>query len=140
MWLDAGDGAFVVAGVFLQEPRHERGDVLAVVFERGRADVDHIETVEEILAERAGLDELGEVLVRRGHEAEIDGNRLAAPQAHDRARLNRPQEFHLRVRVNLADLVEEESPAVRGLEAPGLAVLQGPREGAGRVAEEFRDE
>ena len=69
--LDAGDGSAVCCGDLAEKARDERGDVFAVILQRGRADVDDVQPVVEVLAELAFADELQEVLVRRDNQAEV---------------------------------------------------------------------
>ena len=90
--------------------------------------------VEEVLAERARLHHLGEVPVRRRDHAHVRGARNARTQDLVDPVLQHPQELHLAARVQLADLVEEDRPAARQVEAPP-AVLLRVGEGSAHVAE-----
>ena len=108
-----------------------------MVLQGGRTDVDDVESVVEVLAEASVGDEFDEVPVRGGDEAEVDGDRLGAAHADDGAGFNCTEKLDLCVGVDFADLVQEEGPAVRGLEAAGLAVLEPAREGPRGVAEEL---
>ena len=136
--LDARDGAAVRGGELLQEARDEPGDVLRVVLQGRHADVDDVQPVVEVFAERAVRHHLREVAVRRGDEPEVDGLLRRAAEAADGLRLDRAEKGDLRRHVDLADLVEEERSAVRLLDAALLAVLEAARERPGLVAEELR--
>ena len=102
----------------------------------GRKIGEDVEAVEEILAEfplrHRGL----EVAVRRGHEADVDRDRMCAAEPLELPLLQDAQELHLRRGGQVSHLVQEERPLVGELEAP---LLLGPRvrEGAGLVAEEL---
>ena len=109
-----------------------------MVLEGGRADIDDVQTVVEVFAERPLCEHLQEILVGGGDEPEVDGNRLCAAEADDGARFDRPEKLHLRVEVDFADFVQKERAAVGGFEAAGLAVLKSARECAGHIAEELR--
>ena len=83
-----------------------------------------------------GLDVLRQVAVRRGDDADVD---LPAPVLADAthlALLERAEELRLEAQRHLADLVEEERPAVGRLEEAG-PVGGGAGEGAAHVAEEL---
>src|SRR5207249_8448713 len=77
-----------------------------------------------------------QVAVRRGDDPHVDLHRLAAAHALELALLEHTQELHLRLRGQLPDLVQEDRPAVRELEAAGPA-FRGAGEGALLVAEEL---
>src|SRR5262249_50736262 len=62
--------------------------------------------------------------------------RLVVADASHLARLERPQERRLDVEGELADLVEEESPAV-GVFERAAALLEGAGEGSAAMAEEL---
>ena len=108
-----------------------------MVFQGRQPDADDVQPVVEVFAECAVRHHLREVAVRRGDEAEVDLLLDGAAEAADGLRLDRAQEGDLRGHVDLADLVQEERPAVRLLDAAALAVLEPAREGARLVAEEL---
>ena len=61
-------------------------------------------------------DHRGEIAVRRGDEAHVGGQRLAAADALELALLHEPQQLALQRQRQLADLVEEQRAAVRRLD------------------------
>jgi len=132
----AGDPAVELA-VELPDEVIEQGRDVLLALPQGR-DVDRhdVEPVEEILPEAALPDVLLEVAVGGGHEPDVHLDRLDAADALELVVLDHPQELHLHLPGQIADLVEEERPLVRELEAPGLAG-DGPREGALLVAEQL---
>ena len=114
----------------------EQRRVAGALTERREADRDDVESVEEILAERALRDQLLQIAVRRCDEADVDAHRLDPADALELALLERAKELHLHLDGDLADLVEEQRAAVRELEASGLA-RDRARERAALVAEEL---
>ena len=95
-----------------------------------------VEPVVEILAERALLDRLFEVAVGRRDQADVDPEGLHPAHALEFGLLDRPQELHLGLLGDLADLVEEEGAAVGELEASRPRGDR-PGEGAALVTEEL---
>ena len=85
--------------------------------QRRHHEAHDIEPEVEVLAELPLAHQLLEVAVRRRHEAHVELDRLRAADPVDRLRLQEPQELHLDRAGDLADLVQEERPAVRRLEA-----------------------
>ena len=104
--------------------------------ERRHAHRHDLQAEEEVLAETARRDLGLQVAVRRGDDAHVDLDRLGRADAPDLALLEHAQELHLHLRADLADLVEEERPAVGLLEE---AALRGgrARERAPLVPEEL---
>src|SRR5262245_39536986 len=118
-----------------QEADQER-DVLGAFPERGKRDGEDAEAIVEVLAERAGADNLEQVAVGGGDDPDIDRDGRAAADALDLALLQDAEELGLGLRGELADLVEEKGAAVGQLEAadpPG----DGAGEGALLVAEQL---
>ena len=99
--------------------REER-DVVLPLAQRRRADGDDVQAIEEILAEAAGADFLGEVLVRRGDHAHVDLDDGGRADRLDFPFLQHAQHLGLRAQRHVADLVEEDRAAVRGDELAGL--------------------
>ena len=102
----------------------------------GSVHVDHVDPVEQVLAELAGGDHRGEIAVRRRDDADVDLARLGVADAVERALLEHAQHLDLQRRRHVADLVEEERAEVGDLEQPGLV---GDRAGerAALVAEQL---
>ncbi len=117
--------------------REQEPHVVAARAERREVDRDHLEAVEEVLAERPLARHRREVAVRRRHDAHRDRHRARAAEPLDLARLEEAQELHLRGERQLAHLVEEQRPAVRRGRPP-LARARRPRERALLVAEQLR--
>ena len=127
----------VVAAEQVGEVLDQRRDVLAAIAQRRHADRDHAEAEVEILAERALLDLLLEVLVGRGDDADVDLDRPRRSEALDFALLQHAQDLGLRLRAHVADFVEEDRAAVGLLELADL-LLGRAGERALLVAEQLR--
>ena len=97
----------------LDEGVGEQGDVLAALAQGRDADVDHVEPVEQVVAERAGRDRLLEVDPRGRDHPHVDAHLLAAADAEERALLQDAEQVDLELRRDVADLVEEERSAAR---------------------------
>ena len=114
----------------------EQRDVFAPLAQRRQRDRDDVDAVEEVLAERAVADRLGEVAVGRGDDAHVDLRLdVRADLAHD-AILQHAQQLDLHRRRGLADLVEEDRAAV-GLVKESALLADGAGERAALVAEEL---
>jgi hypothetical protein len=103
----------------------------------GSCDGDHVQAVEEVLAEAALLHGAPQVDVRRRHDAHVHLDHVDAAQAHELAVLQHAQQLRLGLERDVADLVEEERALVGQLEQALLRV-DGAREGALHVPEEVR--
>ena len=68
-----------------------------------------------------------QVAIRRGEYAHVDGPRPVLTDAPDLAFLQDPEQFDLHGRRDIADFVEEQRAAVRGLEEAGT-ILRRTRE------------
>ena len=126
----------VLVRVLAQEVLDQQRDVLVALAQRRQVDGDHVEPVEEVLAEGALLHGFGQVGVGGGDDAHVGLARLDAAERHELLLLDHPQQLGLRVERDVADLVEEDGAAVGGLEQP-LLVGHGAGEGALDVAEEL---
>src|SRR5581483_2637832 len=95
-----------------------------------------VEAEEEVLAEPSVRDLVLELAVGRRDDPHVRAVELGAADASELARLDDPEELDLRLRGELADLVEEERAAARDLDEaePQLARA---REGALLVAEDL---
>src|SRR5580704_3143738 len=133
-----GDAADTLALFDAKAGEKAYGQILHVAeprAQRRNGDREYVEAIEKILAETARLDELDQVLVGRRDEAEVhlDG----APRADriDLALLQRAQQLDLSFGRQLADLVQEQRPAV-GLRELAHMLVGGASEGAFLMPEE----
>jgi hypothetical protein len=120
----------------LQERARQHRDVLAPLAQRRQAQADHVQPVEQVLAEAAGAHALLEVLVRRRDHAHVALQGLVATDAVELAVRQHAQQPRLQVEGHVADLVEKQRAAVGLLEAAAAHGLRAG-EGAALVAEEF---
>ena len=97
---------------------------------------DHAQPPVEILTKLALLHHLRQILVGGGDHAHIDFNRPAAAHALNRLFAERAQQFHLRARIDLADLIEKKSAAIRQFKAADALFLRSG-EGALLVPKQF---
>ncbi|MCY1516120.1 hypothetical protein D9M68_507340 [compost metagenome] len=125
-----------LARALLQEVARERGHVFAAFAQRGQAQADHVEAVEQVFAEAAELHALLEILVGGGDDAHIGLHRVVAAHAVEVAVAEHAQEARLQVEGHVADFVEEQRAALGLLEAAAAHGLRAG-EGAALVAEEF---
>ncbi len=103
---------------------------------RRHRDLDHVEAVEEVLAEPPGGDFRFQVAVGGGQDANIAGPGLRLAHALVAALLQQPQEFGLQGQRQVADFVEKErSPFGHGDLADRIADRAG--ECPLHVAEQF---
>ncbi len=120
--------------------RGEVADQQRQVFEtraQGRhLDGEHVEAMEQILAERALDDVLFEIAMSRGDDAHVTAHRHVVAHALEHALLEHAEQLHLHGGAHVADLVEEQRAALGDLE-PALAGGDGAREGALLMAEQL---
>ena len=96
---EAADLAIVLPVELVDERLGEERDVLAPLAQRRQVDREHVEPVEEVLAQLAVGDRLGRVLVGGGHHAHVDLDLvLAAAHAPEAAFLQHAQQLGLRTR------------------------------------------
>jgi hypothetical protein len=74
--------------------------------------------------------------MNRRNNPDVDLDRFGAAQPVEGPVLQYPKQLHLHTRRDLADLVEEDGPAVRQFEA-AQSSFRGTGEGALLVAEQF---
>src|SRR5579883_21578 len=133
------EGDAVGGRVFLGEMLGQGRDVARPLAQRRQAKVHDVEAEIEILAEAALAHLLFEVAVRGGEEADVHLDGMRAADAVDLALLDGAQQLRLEARVHLADLVEQQGPAVGLLELADAA-RDGAGEGALLMPEKLRFE
>ncbi|SVK48402.1 Uncharacterized protein conserved in bacteria [Acinetobacter baumannii] len=120
----------------LQEVARQPRDVFPALAQRRQVYADHVQAVEQILAELAFLYPQFQVLVRGGDDAHVDLHRRIAADSVKLAVRQHPQQARLHVERHIADLVEEQRAAVGLFKAP-LTDLVRAGEGAFLVAEQL---
>ena len=112
------------------------GHVLEPLTQRRQVDRHDVEPVVQVLAEPVVGDGLGEVQVRGGDDPAIGLDRLGAADPLEPLVLEHPQQLGLHAQRQVADLVEEERPAVGELE-PAFFLPVGAGERPPLVAEQL---
>src|SRR5262245_21477471 len=107
----------VLRGILLDEAPNEVWNVFAALAQWRQIDAQHVETIEQIRAKASVVHTLAQRLIRRRDDAHVHLNRRHAADAHELPLLEHTQQLDLRVRRNLTDLVEEDRPRIRQLEA-----------------------
>src|SRR5260221_12719647 len=136
LWREPSRRGPGLRGKPLEDGGGDEADIVAALPQRRHGELDDVEPVEEVLAEAAGGDELGELLVRSANDAHVDRVLLRRADLANAFLLDGAQQLHLHGERQVRDLVEEERAAVCCLEE-SVAVLRRPGEGALLVAEEF---
>ena len=122
--------------VALHEVLQQQRDVLRPLAQGRQVHVHHVQPVVQVLAKLARLDHLLQRTVGRRDHAQFHAVQLGASDASELLLLKQAQQLDLRLWIQLADLVQEEGPAVRGLDQ-SLATPRGSGEGSALVAEEL---
>ena len=126
-----------LTAVFLEEELGKLGDFLRPFPQRGHRKRDHVEPEEEVLPEGPGFDGLQEIPIGRRNHPDVHLDRTRAAHAIELPVLEKPQELGLKPWLHVADLVQEDCPAVGDLEL--AAFLAGrPGEGALLMAKQLR--
>ena len=112
------------------------GNILATFRQSGDMNADHVQPVEQVLAELAGLHQRFQILMGSGNDAHIDLDRRVAADPVELAIGQHPQQPGLGFGRHVADLVEEQRAAVGLLEAPA-PLQRGAGEGALLVTEQL---
>ena len=108
------------AASFCEKVLHEQRHVLAAFAQRRQLHRNHVEPVEQILAERSVGDHPREIGMRRRDHAHVDLDRVRVADALELALLQHAQQLRLERGAHRPDFVEEQRALVRLLE-PSLA-------------------
>ena len=99
--------------------------------------VEHAESIEQVLAKVAALNGFAQIAVRRGDDTDVRLQQACPPEPLELALLQNAQELGLRGEAHFGDLVEKEHAARRELHLPGLCLLRAG-ERAALVAKQLR--
>src|SRR5262245_17461560 len=111
-------------------------NVLAPLPERGNADREHIEPVQQIGSKLSGGSHLLEVAIGGGNQPEVDLAGLRRSQTLELPFLKHAQQLSLQLKRKIADFIEEKRPAVGDLET-AMTWIHGARERTALVAEQL---
>ncbi len=126
----------LLLGHLVEEVIDEERDVFQPLAQGGHLDRDDVEPVEEVFAEPAGGDGLGEDEIGGGDDAAIGLDRVRSADSLESAVLKHAQQLGLHSQGHLADFVEEQSASLGQLE-PAFLLAIGAGEGPAFVAEEL---
>ncbi len=121
--------AAVLLGEAGEKVLREQRDVVDALGERRHVHGGDLQAEVEVLAKASFAHGTLEILVRRRDHAHVDGERPGAAHAHHLALLEHAEHLGLHGEAHVADLVEEEGPAVRPLDEP-RALLDARRHAA----------
>ena len=115
----------------------KRHHVVAALAEGRQPHGDHVDAVEEILAELALGHHPGEIAIGRRNDPDVCLDFLGTADAAELAFLQHAQNLDLQHRAHLADLVEEDRPLVGDFDESFLVAVRSG-ECASHVAEQLR--
>ena len=124
---------------FAEEVLGQQRNVFVALAQRRQVNRDDVDAVEQVLAELALRDHLGQILIGGGDDAHRRLELFDAAQPAELPLLQHAQQLHLHHRRHLADFVEEQRALLGRFDQP---LLVGARAGerAFHVAEELRFE
>src|SRR6516164_3343838 len=126
----------VLAVVVIEEVGHQSRDVAAAFSQRWHSQVDHVNSVEQILPEGPVLDFAFENAVGGADDAHFDFLVFLGTDPAELAVLKKLQELGLQGQIELGDFIQKERAAVRQLNTAGLGTI-GAREGSLFVSEQL---
>src|SRR3989338_9663068 len=101
------------AGEFLDKIVCERRNILLAVAQRREGHLDHIETVEEVLAKPPLFHFFAEIFVGGRNHPDIHLDLLAPPDRSKRSFLQHYKEFYLKMEGKLSNFVQKDAPSLR---------------------------
>ena len=108
----------VVFGITPDEVLHEQWNIFRSLAQRRNGDRKDVQSVEEILAEGPGRDGGRQVTIGCRDQANVYRDRMITPHPLEFALLQHPQERDLRFHREVADLIQEQRPAVSSFKPP----------------------
>src|SRR5580698_1993953 len=113
--------------------RHHR-NIFFVLAQRRKLDRHNAQPIVQIFAKLSGANLRRQIAMRRANHTNIHRNRLRASKPLDHSIFQSAQDFRLRYRIHITDLVQKQRAAVRLLES-ALFLLRRPGERAALVTE-----
>ena len=92
-------------------------DIRWAFAQRRQVNGNQIQSIKQVFTEIAFLNHFSQVSIRRGDNPDINRSACAWPKNFIRSVLKHSQYFDLRIRVQIANLVQEYRPTVCGLES-----------------------
>ena len=123
-------------GALLQEVAREHRNVFEPLAQRGQAQADHVQAVEQVLPEAALFNALLQVLVGGCDHTHVGLDGVVPTHTVEVAVAQHPQQTGLQVERHIADFVEEQCAALGLLETPPAHGLRAS-ESAAFMAEQF---
>ena len=114
----------------------QQRDVLAAVAQRRHEKRNHVEAVEQVLAEIAALDLLFQILVGGGHHAHVHLHGFGRAHRLEALLFERAQHLGLGAQAHVADFVQKQRAAVGLLELADLVFVRAGEAALG-VAEQL---
>src|SRR4029453_17945049 len=100
-----------VAAELAEKARREEQNVVAPLPQWGKANVEDVQTIVEVLAERPIRHGIVQMSIGGGDDADVDADRPRATQSQELTLLEHTQELRLRRRRHLGDLVKKQHTA-----------------------------
>ena len=79
-----------------------------------------IQSVEQVIAERAPLDGILQVGVGQRNQPRVNFDRFASPEPFELAILDHAQQFRLRIHRQVRDFIQHQRAAMRGFQSARL--------------------
>jgi hypothetical protein len=120
------DRGRVAAALVADHAGEEWDDVLATGAKRGQEHREAVEACVQVRAKTALLDRGREGLLRRTHDADVDGHGLRLAERLRLARFDGAQQLRLKRQRQVEDLVEKQGAAVRSAEVAEARAIGSP--------------
>src|SRR5688572_14345359 len=129
-----------VAGKHPHEMIKQDRNVALSLAKRRNDDLDHVDTVEQVLAELPLCDQVSRVPISRGDDPDVDDFALTVPADFlQLTGFEKPKQQPLHSKRHFPDFVQKNGSSVRHLELSGLVPISAG-EAPARVAKELRFE
>src|SRR5271170_4619702 len=102
---------------------HQIWDVFLALAQWRDIDGDNVQSIVKILAKGSLLERLAEIAIRGCDQAHIHLHRFRATQALELALLQDAEQFHLRYRRNVSNLIEKQRSLISQFEFAQLASI-----------------
>jgi hypothetical protein len=131
---DLRNGMFY--SVLTEERRCQRNDFIQALPQRWYHDVDNIESIVQVLPKLAFLNARFQVSVRCGYDSHVHSRRFFGSDSIKLAILEHLEQFGLKSKIHIADLIQKNRAAIGQLKLSGIT-FEGARKRASLIAEQF---